>query len=151
MQNHTTLRSTEADIILAQVKAHGTPLRIDDVAESYFVLSAGQLLLLLRDEPLHRIFDEDVENDSETSFTLDDFGLTEEHMAAYEERRKSRQMHLPRDSYTGLNKHLEQRLQRAAAMLPPLSETQSAFRDQVVDELEVQMLHAIKAAAQATA
>ena len=103
-QNHSPTSSTDIRDLLAQITAHGTPLRIDDATGTYYVLSADQLMTLLRGRP------DEVE--SVVSCTPQDFGLTEAEMSAYDTRRQSRRQRIDRGVLVPLDAALEQRLRQ---------------------------------------
>ena len=81
-QNRSSALPRDVGDLLDQLAHHGTPFRIDGATETYYVLSAAQLLTLL-----HGMM-KDVE--SVASFTPQDFGLTEADLAGYEARRQAR-------------------------------------------------------------
>ena len=81
-QNHSPTSSTDVSDLLAQITEHGTLFRIDGATGTYYVLSADQLMTLLRGRP------DEVE--SVAAYTPPDFGLTGAEMSAYDTRRPSR-------------------------------------------------------------
>ena len=101
-QNHSPISSRTINDLLAQITEHGTPLRIDDATGTYYVLSADQLMTLLRGRP------DEVE--SVVACTPQDFGLTEAEMAAYDTRRQSRRQSIDLGVLAPLDAALEQRL-----------------------------------------
>src|SRR5712691_11148657 len=100
-QNHSSTSSRDVSDLLAQITEHGTPLRIDGAAGTYYVLSADQLLTLLRGRP------EEVE--SMASCTPQDFGLTEADMSAYDTRRAARRQQIELGVLAPLDADREQR------------------------------------------
>ncbi len=80
---------------LVQVRHQGTPLRVDSDTETYYVLTATQLQHLLEAAIVDNMAT-DLPNDH--AFSLDDFGLTEADVVAYEaeqERQRSALNHQP--------------------------------------------------------
>jgi hypothetical protein len=74
----TTAQSKPVLDLLTQVKRTGRPVRVEHGADTFYVLSAEQLVTLLGNPR--------AELDQDSSFQPEDFGLTQEELAAYEER-----------------------------------------------------------------
>ena len=74
----TTAQSKHLVDLLTRIKQTGKPVRIESGADTFYVLSAEQLLMLLGD------FHGDAS--LEDSFRPEEFGLTQDEIAAYEER-----------------------------------------------------------------
>src|SRR6266700_1958337 len=132
-QNHSPTSSRDVSDLLARIAEHGTPFRIDGATGTYYVLSADQLMTLLRGKP------DEVE--SVASCTPQDFGLTEADMSAYDTRRKARRQQIALDAA------LEQRLHQwhQGQRQRPLSEAQKRAREQLLHELEMAMMRNLQA------
>jgi hypothetical protein len=133
-QNHSPTSSGDVSDLLAQITEHGTPFRIDGATGTYYVLSADQLMTLLRGKP------EEVE--SVVSCTPQDFGLTEAEISAYDTRRKARRKQIDLGVLAPLDAALEQRLRQwhQVQRQQPLSDTQKREREQLLQELEMAMM-----------
>ena len=138
-QNHSLTITKDVSDLLAQIEEHGTPLRIDGTTETYYVLSADQLMTLLRVIPEDR--------DSVSSVTPQDFGLTEADLTAYEARRKARREQVDLNALAPLDTNLEQRLLYMSRIQrhQSLSEKEAREREQLLHELEAAMLHNLQA------
>ena len=138
-QNHSSTSSRDVSDLLAQITEHGTPFRIDGATGTYYVLSADQLLTLLRGRP------DEVE--PVVSCTPQDFGLTEAEMSAYDTRRQSRRQRMDLGVLTPLDAALEQRLRQLQQVQRqrPLSKAQKREREQLLHELEMAMMHNLQA------
>jgi hypothetical protein len=143
-QNHSPTSSRDVSNLLAQITEHGTPLRIDDATGTYYVLSADQLMTLLRGRP------DEVE--SVVSCTPQDFGLTEAEMAAYDTRRQARRQRIDPGVLAPLDAALEQRLRQWQQVQhqQPLSQAQKREREQLLHELETAMMRNLQALAEQT-
>jgi hypothetical protein len=140
-QNRSLALSKDIAGLLAQIENHGTPLRIDGSTETYYVLSADQLMALLRG--VHGGVE------SAASFTLQDFGLTEADLSAYEARREARRERIDRVRLTPLEATLEQRLRQLNQVQrqAPLSDQQKREIEQLLNELERAMGDNVQTAA----
>jgi len=78
----TTAQSKPVLDLLTQVKRTGRPVRVEHGADTFYVLSAEQLVILLGDPR--------AELDEDGTLQLEDFGLTIEEVAAYAERSAAR-------------------------------------------------------------
>lgn len=127
--------------IVNQIEYHGTPLRIDGATETYYVLSAAQLMAILRSGYQ--------EVESVESFTLKDFGLTDADLSAYEARRKVRREWTDPDRLSHIETALEQRLYQLnqVQLQSPLSEQQKREIEQLLIKLETMMGNNVHAAA----
>ena len=85
-QSRSPTSSRDGSDLLAQIREHGTPFRINSATGTYYVLSADQLMTLLRGQL------DEVE--SVAACTPQDFGLTEAEMSAYGARRQARRQHI---------------------------------------------------------
>ncbi|MFQ5858871.1 MAG: hypothetical protein ACE5LU_24995 [Anaerolineae bacterium] len=125
--------------LLEHIQNRGTPFRIDGATGTYYVLSADQLIALLRA----------ISEDGEPvlSFAPHDFGLTEADLAAYEARRKARREHINLDTLAPLDPNLEQRLHHLSQVQHerPLSEGEASEREQLLHELETAILDNLQA------
>ena len=128
------LQTKEVAVFLRQVRKQGTPLRVDSETETYYLLTVDQLLALM--QPPQNFEDG-------TSFTPQDFGLTEDDVTAYLARRHKRQQQLGVTPPTELPADLQQRLDRLRALAaissaaPPVDET-------TIQALEAAMLHSLE-------
>jgi hypothetical protein len=140
-QNRSLALSKDVAGLLDQIENHGTPWRIDGPTETYYVLSADQLMALLRDGP------RGVE--SAASFTRQDFGLTEADLSSYEARREARRERIDRAMLAPLEATLEQRLRQwhQVQRQSPLSEQQKREMEQLLNELERAMGDNVQTAA----
>ena len=143
-QHHSPTSSRDVRDLLAQITEHGTPLRIDDATGTYYVLSAYQLMTLLRSRP------DEVE--SVVSCTPQDFGLTEAEMAAYDARHQSRRQRIDHSVLAPLDAALEQRLRQwqQVQRQRPLSQVQKREREQLLHELEMAMMRNLQALTEQT-
>jgi hypothetical protein len=142
--NNPPTPSHDVGDLLAQITEHGTPFRIDGATGTYYVLSADQLLTLLRGKS------DEVE--SVVSYTPQDFGLTEAEMSAYDTRRKARRKQIDLDVLVPLDADLEQRLRQLHQVQRqrPLSEAQKREREQLLHELEMVMMRNLQALTEQT-
>ncbi len=126
--------------LLIQIEKQGTPFRIDGATETYYVLSADQLMALLRAGA--------EDGESVLPFTPRDFGLTETDLAAYQARQKARRERVAFDALTPLDTDLEQRLRRLSHIQHerPLSDKERRGREQLLHELETAIVHNLQAA-----
>lgn len=143
-QNNASPPSRDVRDLLAQITAHGTPFRIDGATETYYVLSADQLMTLLSGRPEEVV--------SVASCTPQDFGLTEADLSAYDTRRKARRQQIDLGVLVPLDAELEQRLRQLQQVQRqrPLSEAQKRAREQLLHELEMAMLRNVQALTEQT-
>ncbi len=143
-QNHSPALSRDIADLLDQIEHHGTPLRIDGSTETYYVLSADQLMALL-----HGVHGE---VESAESFTPQDFGLTETDLSAYKARREARRERIGRGMLVPLEAALKQRLQQLNQVQhrQSLSDQQKREVEQLLNELETAMDNNMETAAQKT-
>lgn len=120
--------------MLTQLESRQTPLRIQGHRQSYYVLTVDQILALLQPP---QNFEDD------TSFTPEEFGLTEDDVTAYLARRHERQQQLGITHPTALPADLQQRLDRFRALVsisndaPPVDEaTMKALEAAMLRSLE---------------
>jgi len=142
VQNSSLTILKDVRDILAQIEKHGTPLRIDGTTETYYVLSADQLITLFRVTPQ--------DEESVSPLTPEDFGLTEAVLAAYEARRTARREQVDLNALAPLDTDVEQRLLHVSQIQRhrPLSEKEVREREQLVHELEAAMFHNLRAVAE---
>ncbi len=126
--------------LLIQIEKQGTPFRIDGTTETYYVLSADQLMALLRAGA--------EEGESVLPFTPRDFGLTEADLSAYQARQKARRERVAFDALTPLDTDMEQRLRRLGQIQGerPLSDQERREREQLLRELETAIVRNLQAA-----
>ena len=143
-QNHAPSLSRDVSDLLAQITEHGTPFRIDGAAGTYYVLSADQLMTLLRGRP------EEVE--SVASCTPQDFGLTEADMSAYDTRREARRKQIDLGMLAPLDADLERRLRQLQQVQRhrPLSKAHKREREQLLHELEMAIMRNLQALTEQT-
>jgi hypothetical protein len=143
-QNHSSTSSRDISDLLAQITEHGTPFRIDSATGTYYVLSADQLMMLLRGKL------DEVE--SVVSCTPQDFGLTEAEMSAYDTRRRSRRQRMDLGVLAPLDAALEQRLRQwqQVQRQRSLSKVQKREREQLLHKLEMAMMRNLQALAEQT-
>ncbi|MCE7987367.1 MAG: hypothetical protein DYG89_39880 [Caldilinea sp. CFX5] len=140
-QKEQILQTKTVADFLVQVREHGTPLRVADKTETYYVLTATQLFQLLQ-LPLQ---DKGVAAD-ELSFTLEEFGLTAADLTAYEAEQQRRQLALDTRKQRPLSTDLRRRLDNFRYAEASLSPTTQKEREQLLAELETVMaenLHAL--------
>ena len=132
-QNRSSTLPRDVGDLLEQIAHHGTPFRIDGTTETYYVLSAAQLLTLLRG------MIEEVA--SVEAFTPQDFGLTEVGLAGYEARRQARRAQIDLGMLVPLQAALEQRLRQWHQVQhpQPLSEQEQREVKHLLHELETAM------------
>lgn len=140
-QNRSSASFDDIAGLLDQIEHHGTPFRIDGSTQTYYVLSADQLMALLRD--VHGGVE------SEEPFTLEDFGLTEADLSAYEARREARRKRVDRGMLAPLEAALAQRLGQLnqTQSQAPLSDQQKREVEELLNELEAAMGDNVQAAA----
>lgn len=133
-QNGSPALPRDVGDLLKQIEHHGTPWRIDGTTETYFVLSAAQLITLFRGMI--------EEAKPAASFTPQDFALTEADLSAYEARRKARREHIDCSLLAPLNPVLEQRLRQWEQVQgqQPLSDQQKRVGEQLLHELETALV-----------
>ena len=141
--NRSSAQFRDVEALLDQIAHHGTPFRIDSASETYYVLSADQLMTLL-----HGMI-EDI--DAITPFTPQAFGLTEAELSAYEARRQARREHSDPAMLTPLEPALEQRLRQWNQGESPQSRSdQQQAYEQLLHELETVMGCNVQAVAKKT-
>ena len=139
-QKTPSLPHKDVSHLLTQIEKSGTPLRIEGTTETYYVLSATQLMALLRSRP-------EIDNPI-NSFTPEEFGLTEADLADYTALRQARRARVDSDVLDPLDVDLARRLnQFNDAGRQVLSEEDKRELDQLVQELETVMLRNIQSAA----
>jgi len=129
----------QADLLL-EIEAQGTPLRIDGQTETYYVLSASQLRALMG-----RMLDESAYVDGATSFTLDDFGLTEADVDAYNKMQQAQRARVETEMLKPLPTDLAERLAQLTEQSD--GDMNSAQAEQALAELEAAMLTNLQALA----
>lgn len=135
-------QTKEVTDFLVHVREQGTPLRVDSDTETYYVLTATQLQQLLQatvaDSP------EDPDLPDNHAFTLEDFGVTEADVAAYEAVQKRQRAVLKRQKQQPLNAAVIRRLE-ALPRLEQLSPKHAAVeREELLRELETAMLNNLR-------
>jgi hypothetical protein len=143
-QNRSSALPRDVGDLLEQIAHHGTPFRIDGATETYYVLSADQLLTLLRG------MIEDI--DSIEAFTPQDFGLTDADLAGYEARRQARRAQIEPGMLAPLKAALAQRLRQwhQVQHQQPLSDQEKREIGQLLHELETAMGSNIQAVVKKT-
>ena len=126
-----------ADVI-AQLESQETPLRIQGSQQTYYVLSAEQMLALM--QPTQMIDDDD-------SFMPQDFGLTEEDLTRYQNRRRERRQHVGATRHSRLAADLQNRLDLLRS-ISTLSPTLPPVDQQTLQALEAAMLYNLQATPQ---
>ncbi|MFN8446960.1 MAG: hypothetical protein U0175_39565 [Caldilineaceae bacterium] len=119
---------------LLQIREHGTPLRVDSETETYYVLTAAQLKALLATLPTQA--KDKVDLDHLTTFSPQDFGLSEADIADYEARQQLRQRAVNVHKQRPLNADLKRRLDAISQQGKIAS---PAERTQLLHELEALM------------
>ncbi len=135
LADHTKIRSTTIRDLLIQLQQHDTPLRIENDAETYYVLRVDHLKALLEMLP------PDLDNNRE--FTLQDFGLNAADLKAYQQRRDARRKRLDISQQNRLEDTLLSRLEQANQSSTP---TSAATQEETLRELEAKMLYNLQAA-----
>ena len=112
--------------LLQQVDVDGAPLRIDSKTNTYYVLSADQLLALLKNS--HG------DERGSPQFTPADFGLSEADITNYQALHRSRSSAIAQNKQTPLSANLRKRLRQSE---------KNNFRrpesEQLLHELEYEM------------
>ena len=112
--------------LLQQVDVDGAPLRIDSKTNTYYVLSADQLLALLKNN--HG-------DEKSPQFTPADFGLSEADITNYQALHRSRSSAIAQNKQAPLSANLRKRLRQSE---------KNNFRrpesEQLLHELEDEML-----------
>ncbi|MEZ4731727.1 MAG: hypothetical protein R3E79_31800 [Caldilineaceae bacterium] len=121
--------------LLTRLESQQTPLRIQGHRQSYYVLTVDQLLALMQPPPQN--FEDD------TSFTPEDFGLTEDEVTAYLARRHERQQKLGVAQPAQLPADLQQRLDRFRALVA-LSSDAPPVDAATMHALETAMLRSLE-------
>ena len=83
----TTAQSKHLVDLLTRIKQTGKPVRIESGADTFYVLSAEQLMMLLGDFR--------AEASLEDGFRPEEFGLTQNEIAAYKVRGAARRESIP--------------------------------------------------------
>ena len=140
---NTYTRTAHNNDLLLEIEEHGTPLRINGQAETYYVLSAAQLMQLIGQLPADATEPEDI-----SSFTPEDFGLTENELTAYEARRTARRQHVDADVQEPIAADLERRLRALSRRTRDNGQSRhdEIARGQLLQELETAMLETLQAA-----
>ncbi len=120
--------------MLTQLESQQTPLRIQGHQQAYYVLTVDQLLALM--QPSQTIEDD-------TSFAPEEFGLTEDDVAAYVERRHARRQQLGVTQPTELPADLQQRLDRFR-VLAAISNNAPPVDEATIQALETAMLRTLE-------
>lgn len=118
-----------SDDVLTELENQETPRRITGAHQTYYVLSAEQLLLLL-----HR----PAGADETITFTPDAFGLTDEEIAHYQAKRQARLRQVQTAQQTPLDIELQQSLAILHSLSPAKEWTEA--NEQTVRALEEAML-----------
>lgn len=126
------------DDVLTQLESQPTPLRIQGHRQSYYVLTVEQILALMQ-PPQH------IEDD--TTFTAQDFGLTEDDITAYLDRRHERQQQVGLAQPTPLPADLQNRLEMIRS-LAAVTTTAPPVDEQTLQALEAAMLRSLQATIQ---
>lgn len=145
IQEKAVTQDSTLQSLLAQVQKRGTPVRIDDASGSYYVLSAKQLMLLLQDGPSQLEPTVPIEADSGESFNLEDFGLTQAELVAYEQRRDQRRMMLNLTAQKPLSSELAVQIQQIAQQQDDTGELDEKKLEQALQELEASLLQNLNA------
>lgn len=142
VKSNSPAESRNIDELLSQIERQGTPFRIDATTETYYVLTAKQLMALVR------IASDD--GGTVSPFKLEDFGLTEAEFAAYQARRESRREGIDVDALEPIDPALEQRLRYLNRVQHerPLSEEEQREREKLLHQLETAMLENLEAIAE---
>jgi len=140
-QSHPT---KEVADFLVHVREQGTPLRVDSETETYYVLTAAQLVKLLQSEGGSPGDDIDVDNidlATNRSFSLQDFGLTEADLVAYERQQRVQRAAVNSQKQHPLRADLKQRLDALPALERLSPQRAAQEREQLLEELEAAMLN----------
>ncbi len=122
------------DDLLTRLESQQTPLRIQGHRRSYYVLTVDQILALM--QPPQNFEDG-------TSFAPEDFGLTEDDVTDYLDRRHERQQKLGVTQPTQLPADLQHRLDRLRA-IAAVSTAAPPIDEQTIQALEAAMLHSLE-------
>lgn len=122
------------DDILTRLESQQTPVRIQGHKQSYYVLTVEQILALM--QPPQNFADD-------TTFTPQDFGLTEADVTDYLARRHERQQKLGVTKPTQLPADLQHRLDRLRA-IAAVSTAAPPLDEQTIQALEAAMLHSLE-------
>lgn len=131
-------QTKEVAAFLGQVRKQGTPLRVDSDTETYYLLTATQLQELLLSVLADRV---DVANFADDeSFSLADFGLTEDDVAAYEaaQARQRAALHIEQQQLP--DPELIRRLDALPHFAQLFPKRAAAEREELLRELETAML-----------
>lgn len=140
--NHLT-PAKALEPFFVQIKEHGTPLRVDSETETYYVLTATQLEQLLLSAAVDNV--ETADSLDEHNFTLEDFGLTEADIAAYEAKQARQRSAFGTQQPRPLSPDVIRRL-AALPRLERLFPTHAvAEREELLRELETAMLNNLRA------
>lgn len=127
---------------LVQVRHQGTPLRVDSDTETYYVLTATQLQHLVEaaiGDAANRV---DLPN--EPAFTLEDFGLTEADVAAYEAAQERQRSVLKLQQQRPLQPDIIRRLNALPRLEQLFPMRAAAEREALLRELETAMLNNLR-------
>ncbi len=122
--------------MLTQLESQQTPLRIQGHQQSYYVLTVDQLLALMQPP---QNFEDD------TSFTPEEFGLTEADIAAYEANQQKQRAALPLHRQQPPDPELFRRLDALPRLERLFPQRATAEREVLLRELEVAMLNRLQA------
>ena len=122
------------DDVLTQLESQPTPLRIQGHRQSYYVLTVEQILALMQPP-------QNMEDD--TTFTAQDFRLTEDDITAYLDRRHERQQQVGLAQQTPLPADLHNRLEMIRS-LAAVTTTAPPVDEQTLQALEAAMLRSLQ-------
>lgn len=122
------------DDVLTQLESQPTPLRIQGHRQSYYVLTVEQILALMQPP-------QNMEDD--TTFAAQDFGLTEDDITAYLDRRHERQQQVGLAQQTPLPADLQNRLEMIRS-LAAVTTTAPPVDEQTLQALEAAMLRSLQ-------
>lgn len=134
IQHYLSTQFSDVSDLLDRVEEQKTPVRIQSPQNTYYVLSAEQVMALLRmGNP---------EEQTAGTYTLHDFELSEEDLEAYEIRRKARRKQLASTSLQPSKARLLRRLTQwqESQTQAILSEAQRHEQEEFLQELETSML-----------
>lgn len=149
-QSHPT---KEVADFLVHVREQGTPLRVESETETYYVLTAAQLVKLLQsdagspgdDLDVADIDIDDIDLATDRSFSLQDFGLTEADLVAYERQQRVQRAAVNSQKQHPLRADLKQRLDALPALERLSPQRAAQERAQLLEELEAAMLNNLHA------
>lgn len=124
--------------VLTRLESQQTPLRIQGHRQSYYILTIEQIVALMQPP---QNFEDD------TTFTPDDFGLSEADIANYLARQQERQQYLGNPQHIPLPFELRERLDMLRS-LSAVSASALPVDEQTIRALEAAMLRNIEATIQ---